>query len=227
MYSGVVDGVRVYTLIRSLHNINPHNIDIFYCLILLCGVRLDLRPRFTICTYRNETDSLYLLCISYLTSFTWHIIWRRIRKVPLQHPWATFLSYTLKLKWLSEQDIQYPITSLIVETESHSLCLYHVFRIKEASSYIYFAIEFFFLSGCNAINLPGSDRTPTHIWLYACHLCVELSLSEMKSQEIAWQSHKISELWCWWFLCCSWKWSSRVKLTPHSVMRVNKLWDGP
>ena len=76
----------------------PHNTDIFYCLILPCGVRVDPRPRFTICTYRNDTDCLYLLYISYLTSFTWHIIWTRIRKVPLQHPWATFLSYTKKKK---------------------------------------------------------------------------------------------------------------------------------
>ena len=30
---------------------NPHNTDIFYRLIIPCGVRLDPRPRFTICTY--------------------------------------------------------------------------------------------------------------------------------------------------------------------------------
>ena len=54
--------------------INLHNTDIFYRLIIRCMVRLDPRPRFTICTCRNETDCLYLLYISYLTSFTCHII---------------------------------------------------------------------------------------------------------------------------------------------------------
>ena len=45
------------------NNINPHNTDIFYCLIIPCGVRLDPRPRFTICTSQNETDCLYLLVL--------------------------------------------------------------------------------------------------------------------------------------------------------------------
>ena len=46
------------------------------------------------------------------------------------------------------------------------------------------------------------------------------TFSGMKLQQIAWQSHKISDLWCWWFLCSAWKWSSGDKLTPHSAMRV-------
>ena len=105
---------------------NPLNTDIFYRLILQMG-----SPRFTVCTYRNETDCLYLLYISYLTSFTWHIIWTRIRKVSFQHPWATFLSYTQNGNCPSEpneQDIQYPKTSLIFVIESQSLCLYPCFK---------------------------------------------------------------------------------------------------
>ena len=43
--------------------INPQNTDILYFLIVPCGARLDPRPRFTICTYRNETDCLYLLAL--------------------------------------------------------------------------------------------------------------------------------------------------------------------
>ena len=64
-----------------------------------------------------------LLYISNLTLFTWHLIWMRIRKVPLQHPWATFLSYKQKMKWPSkpnDQDIQCPITSLIFVIESQT-----------------------------------------------------------------------------------------------------------
>ena len=105
---------------------NPHSTEIFYHLIIPCGVQLDPRQRFTICTYQNETDCLHLLYISNLTLFTWHIIWMRIRKVPLQHPWATFLSYKQKMKWPSEpneQDIQYPITSLIFVIESQTVSL--------------------------------------------------------------------------------------------------------
>ena len=85
-----------------------------------------------------------------------------------------------KIKWTSEpneRDIQYPIAYLIFVMESQSLCLTHVIRVKEASSYIYFAIEeihIYFFNCCNAINVPGADRTPTHIWLYRCHSCVEL-----------------------------------------------------
>ena len=110
---------------------NPHSTDIFYHLIVLCRVQFDPRQRFTICTYQNETDCLHLLYISNFTLFTWHIIWMRIRKVPLQHPWATFLSYKQKMKWPSEQneqDIQYPITSLIFVIESQTLCLYPCFQ---------------------------------------------------------------------------------------------------
>ena len=114
-----------------LGGINPQSTDIFYHLIIPCGVQLDPRQRFTICTYQNETDCLHLLYISNFTLFTWHIIWMRIRKVPLQHPWATFLSYKQTMKWPSEpneQDIQYPITSLIFVIESQTLCLYPCFQ---------------------------------------------------------------------------------------------------
>ena len=115
--------------------LNPHSTDIFYHLIILCGipcgVQLDPRQRFTICTYQNEADCLHLLYISNFTLFTWHIIWMKIRKVPLQHPWATFLSYKQKMKWPSEpneEDIQYPITSLIFVIESQTLCLCPCFQ---------------------------------------------------------------------------------------------------
>ena len=99
---------------------NPHNIDIRYHLIMQYGVWLDPRPRFTICTYWNETDCLHLLYISYLTSFTWQSIWTRIRKVPLQHL-ENFSVIWAKIKWPSEpneQDIHYPITSFIFLIES-------------------------------------------------------------------------------------------------------------
>ena len=63
---------------------------------------------------------------------TYHInIYIRIRKVPLLHPWATFLSYKQKMKWPSEpneQDIQYPITSLIFVIENQTWCLYPCFQ---------------------------------------------------------------------------------------------------
>ena len=101
---------------------NPHSTNIFHQLN---------RPRFTICTYQNETDCLCLYYMSYFTSFTWHITWMRIRKVPLQHSWATFLSYKQKMEWPSEpneQNIQYPITSLIFVIESQTLCLYPSFQ---------------------------------------------------------------------------------------------------
>ena len=155
--------------------LKPRNTD---CLIILCGVQLDSRARFTIFTYRNETDCLYLFYISYLASFTWHIIWTRIRKVPLQHPWATFLSYKWTIKWQSEpneQDIQYPITYLIFMIESQSLCLYPCCQ-GQGSQFLHLFCNWrnFFLSGCIAINLPGSNWTPTHIWLYGCHSCTEL-----------------------------------------------------
>ena len=130
--------------------------------------------------YQNETDCLYLLYISYLTLFAWHIIWRRNRKVPLQYPSATVLSYMQKIKWPSEpneQDIQYPITSLIFVIESQSLFLYPCFQ-GQGSQFLHLFCNwrffFFFLKWLNAINLPGSDQTPTHIWLYGCHLCVAL-----------------------------------------------------
>ena len=168
-------------IFKTKRHINPHSADIFYRLILLCGVRLDPRPRFTICTYQNDTACLYLLCISYLTTFACHIIWRTIRKVPLQHPWATFLSYMQKIKWPSEpneQDIQYPITSLMFVIESQSLFLYPCFQGQGGQFLHLFCnwrfLFIYFLSGCNAINLLGSDWTPTHIWLYGCHLCMVL-----------------------------------------------------
>ena len=110
----------VYTLIGAhiVHLIKP------------CGVQLDSRPRFTICTYQNETD-----CCIYFTYHTWHRLldmkWTRIRKVPLQHPSTTFLPYKQKIKLPSEtneQDIQYPITSLIFVIESQFLCLYPCFQ---------------------------------------------------------------------------------------------------
>ena len=140
---------------------------------------MNSRQRFTICTYRNETDCLYLLYISYLTSFAWHIIWTRIRKLPLQHPWATFLSYKQKIKGSSEpneQDIQYPITSLIFVMESQSLCLYPYFQ-GHGSQFLHLFYnwrKFFFQVAAMQLILQGSSWTSTHIWLYGCHLCVEL-----------------------------------------------------
>ena len=50
---------RSHALPPEYHSINPHNTDIIYRLIVPCG--LDPRPRFTLCTYQNETDCLYLL----------------------------------------------------------------------------------------------------------------------------------------------------------------------
>ena len=111
--------------------INPHNTDIFYRLIIPCGVRLT-----------PDQDSPFALTEMKQTVFTCtlHIIWKRIRQVPLhnptpepqpQHPWATCLSYKQKIKCPSEpkeQDIQYPITSLIFVIESQSLCLYPCFQ---------------------------------------------------------------------------------------------------
>ena len=48
------------------------------------------------------------------------------------------------------------------------------------------------------------------------------TLSEMKRQQIAWQSHKISELRFWWFLQSTWKSPSGVNLTPLGGMRVKE-----
>ena len=102
-FNKVCNDCRSSLLVRiSINMFNPHSTDIFYRLIIPCGVQLDPRQRFTICTYQNETDCLHLLYISNFTLFTWHIVWMRIRKVPLQHPWATFLSYKQKMKWPSE-----------------------------------------------------------------------------------------------------------------------------
>ena len=141
-------------------------------------VWLGPRPRLTICTYRNETDCLYLLYISYFTSCTWHITWTRIRKVPLQHLWSNFLSCKQKTKWPSEpneQDVQYPIPSLIFVIESQSLCLYPCFQ-GQGSQFLHLFCNWknFLLSGSIAIDLLGSNRTSTHIWLYRCYSCVEL-----------------------------------------------------
>ena len=106
-----------------------------------------------------------------------------------------------------------------------NLCVFtHAFGVMEASSYTYFATEelFLFWSGCIAINLPQSNQTQ-HIFDYMDVICAWnwRTSSEMKSLQLAWQSHKISELWCWWFLYSTRKLSSWVKLTPHGVMRVN------
>ena len=68
----------------------------------------------------------------------------RIRKVPLLLLGTNFLSYKQKITWQSEpneQDIQYPITSLIFVIESQSLSLYPCFQGHEDSFYIYFAVE--------------------------------------------------------------------------------------
>ena len=66
------------------------------------------------------------------------------------------------------------------------MSLPNVFRVKEASSYIYFAVEdiYFFLSGCSAINLPGFDRTPKHVFDYMDVIRASnwRTLSETKSQ---------------------------------------------
>ena len=96
MYPHGLKSIRICVRSAPCSRFNPHNTDIFYHLIIPCRVQLDPRPRFTICTYQNETDCLHLLYISYLTSFIWHIKWLRIKKVPLQQPWATFLSYKQK-----------------------------------------------------------------------------------------------------------------------------------
>ena len=79
------------------YTLHPHNVDIFYHLILLCGVRLGPRPRFHICTYWNETGCLYLLYISYLTSFTWYIISAFGSRYTTLHPLCCFFSIYLKL----------------------------------------------------------------------------------------------------------------------------------
>ena len=118
--------------------------------------------------------------ISNLTLFTWHIIWMRIRKVPLQHPWATLLSYKQKMKWPSEpneQDIQYPTTFLIFVIESQTLCLYPCFQ-SQGSQFLHLIRNWkkfkVFDKWLHCNYLLGSDWTPTHIWLYGCHLSVEL-----------------------------------------------------
>ena len=113
--------------------INPHNTNIFYWLIIPCGVQLDPRPRFTIYTYRNETGCLYFLTLD--------ISYERESEkchstTPQPQPKTSTLSnisviYKQKLNWLSEpneQDIRYPITSLIFVIESQSLCPYPCFQ---------------------------------------------------------------------------------------------------
>ena len=87
-----------------------------------------------------------------------------------QHPWATFLSYKQNTEWPSDpndEDIQYPITSLIFVIESQSLYLYLCFQ-GQGSQILHVL--------CNWRNsiFKWLHCTPTHIWLYGCHSCVEL-----------------------------------------------------
>ena len=73
-------------------------------------------PRFTICTYRNETLFVFTLHIILdIIYMTYHMNKNQKSATP-----ATFLSYKQKIKWPSgpnEQDIAYPITSLIFVIE--------------------------------------------------------------------------------------------------------------
>ena len=143
--------VYAYCYYSKCSVFNPCNIDIFCRLIILCGVQLDPRPRFTICTYRNETDCLYLLVLNISHERESGKCHSTTPKPQPLCSWATFLLLKQKMKLPSkpnEQDIQYPITSFIFVIESQFCAFTQVFRVKEASSYIYFAIEetlFFFL----------------------------------------------------------------------------------
>ena len=56
--------------------------------------------------------------------------------------------------------------------------------------------ELLFVSGCIAINLPSSNRIPTHIWLYECHSCMELENIYLKWNHNRWSDKVIKSQNC-------------------------------
>ena len=105
--------------------VNLHRTDIFYCLILPCGV--DWTP---------DQDSVFALTEMKQTVciyFIYHI-WHHLLDISYEESEKCHSStleqlfchkQTIKLSSEpNEQNIQYPITSLIFVVESQSLCLY-------------------------------------------------------------------------------------------------------
>ena len=64
------------------------------------------------------------------------------QKVPLQRPWAIFsVIYTKKKMSVWAKWARYSIPHDLLNVCDRKSIFTHVFRVKEASSYIYFAIE--------------------------------------------------------------------------------------
>ena len=134
---------------------------------------------------------MYLLYISYLTSFTLHIIWTRIRKVPFQHPWATFLPSTqenigLMAVWAKWARYSIPHNFLnICDRKSIfvSLPMFSGSRKPVLTFILQLKIFFFFKVAAMQLSCRGPIG-PQHIFDYTDVIRAWnwRTLSEMKSQ---------------------------------------------
>ena len=161
-----------------------------------CGVHLDPRPRFTICIYRNETDCIYF------TYHTWHHLLdisyeQESEKCHSRTPDLFFCHIRKNYICHLSQMSKIINTPLIFVIESQSLCLYQCFQ-GQGNQFLHLFSNFedffkMFLVAAMQLICQGPIG-PQHIFDYTdvMHAWNWRTLSEVKSQWIAWQIHKIS-----------------------------------
>ena len=153
--------------------LNPHTINIFYCLIIPCGVRLS----------RSLTQIHYLHLQKwnhqwnrmFIFTCTWHIMNKNQMDVTPEHLTNFCVEWAKKLKSVGDKWVRSstPMTSLNV-TESQSWCLYPGFQGQGRKPVLTFILQ----SKKHLFKKYGrwaksAGLTPTQIWLHSCHSCME------------------------------------------------------